>query len=212
MKSILCVAALAVVSGAASASMGQIRITELMYNGNDGEFIEIANVGGSAIDLSGWSFDDNSRVAGSFSLTAFGILQAGEAAIITELDEATFRANWSLPASVKVIGLNSQNLGRSDEVNVYDASSVLVDRLTFNDQAAVGNLARGPRAQNVSTNTAAGNLGANNYSLWFFSAVGDSRGSYTGVNGDIANPGIVPTPGAIALVGLGGLIAGRRRR
>jgi hypothetical protein len=93
MKKVLCVAALAVVSGAATASMGQIRITELMYSGDDGEFIEIANIGNAAIDLTGWSYDDSSRTAGAFSLTAFGILAPGEAAIISELDAATFRSN-----------------------------------------------------------------------------------------------------------------------
>lgn len=210
MKKLLCVAALAVVSGAATASMGQIRITEFLYSGDDGEFIEIANIGNAAIDLTGWSYDDNSRTAGSFSLTAFGILAPGEAAIISELDAATFRSNWSLSASIKVIGGNNQNIGRSDEINIYDASSALVDRLTYND-AGVGNVA-GPRAQDISVNTTAANLGANNYSLWFFSAVGDNLGSYTALTSSIGNPGIIPTPGAIALLGMGGLMIGRRRR
>lgn len=210
MKKFLCVAALAVVSGAASASMGQIRITELMYNGADGEFIEIANIGNTPIDLTGWSYDDNSRLPGAFSLTAFGILAPGEAAIISELAEAEFRTNWSLPASVKVIGGNDQNLGRSDEVNIFDASNTLVDRLTYNDQG-VGNV-DGPRAQNISANTVVANLGANNYSLWFLSSVGDTFGSRVATFGDIGNPGIIPTPGALALLGMGGLMIARRRR
>ena len=58
-------------------------------------------------------------------------MQPGESVIGTEADAASFRTYWNLPASVKVIGYGSKdNLGRSDEINVYDGANALVDRLT----------------------------------------------------------------------------------
>jgi predicted extracellular nuclease len=58
----------------------------------------------------------------------------GESVIFTEATADAFRAAWNLSSGVKVIGGSVNNLGRSDEVNLYDASSALVDRLTYNDQ------------------------------------------------------------------------------
>lgn len=199
----LVVLSVGVLTAAASA---QVRITELMYNGNDGEFIEITNTGASPVSMVGWSFDDNSRAFGSFSLDALGTLAPGQSAVITEIDAAIFRTNWGLSASVPVIGLNDQNLGRSDEANIYNGST-LVDRLTFNDQAGLG-----PRAQNNSIITLPANWGAGTAVNWFYSASGDAYGTHVGLNGDIGNPGIVPTPGAAALLGLGLVGAARRRR
>lgn len=208
MKNVLCVAALAVVSGAASASMGQIRITEWSYQGGGGEFIEIANVGGAAIDMTGWSFDDDSALAGTVDLSLFGMMLPGDVAIITDLPEVDFRAEWSLAASVKVLGDNLTNLGRNDAINIFNSGGTLVDSLAYGDQTFPGTI-----RTNVATGiTTAANWGTNNVSAWFLSASGDSYGSYVSLNGGIGNPGIVPTPGALALLGMGGLMIGRRRR
>ena len=47
--------------------VGVMRITEFMYSGTNGEFVEFTNVGNAALDLSGWSFDDDSRTPGNDS-------------------------------------------------------------------------------------------------------------------------------------------------
>jgi uncharacterized protein (TIGR03382 family) len=198
---------------AAGSSMGAIRITEWMYNGAGGtarEFVEITNTGGGSVDLTGWSFDDNSRAPGSFSLSGFGVLAAGQSAIICEPSAADFRTAWGLGAAVKIIGGNTNNLGRADEVNIYDASNNLVDRLTYDDQT-IG----GPRTQGFSGNIKLANLGANAANLALASTNGDSYGSYTSANGEIGNPGTysdIPAPGVLALAAAGGAIASRRRR
>mgnify|MGYP001163347071 CR=1 FL=1 len=197
----------------AGSALGAIRITEWMYNGAGGtarEFVEITNTGGSAIDLTGWSFDDNSRTPGSFAIGALGILAAGQSAIICEPTEAAFRSAWGLSAAIKIIGGNTNNLGRADEVNIYDAMGALVDRLTYDDQT-IG----GPRTQGISGNIAFANLGANAANLAAASAVSDSYGSYASSNGDIGNPGTysdIPAPGVFTLALAGGAIASRRRR
>ncbi|MCE7973379.1 MAG: lamin tail domain-containing protein [Leptolyngbya sp. PLA1] len=200
----VCVGALMAFAGAASA---QVRITEWAYSALDGEFIEFTNVGGAPVDLSTYSYDDDSRLAGTVGLAAMGILQPGESAILTEVLASDFRAAWSLPASVKILGGNVANLGRNDEINLFDGFT-LVDRLTFGDQNIPGTI----RTQNTSGITTPANWGANNVAGWFFSVVGDSYGSRRSLNGDVGSPGAIPTPGTLALVGLGCVVAGRRRR
>jgi len=46
-----------------------MRITEYMYGGTNGEFIEFTNVGSAAIDMTNWSFSDNAEMPGAVSLT-----------------------------------------------------------------------------------------------------------------------------------------------
>jgi len=210
-----CLAAVAVLAaGRADAAM---RITEWMYNGlgaeGDGEYIEFTNLGVAPVDMTGWSFDDNSRTPGSQSLSGFGTLAPGESAILAEATDTAFRTEWSLAPTVKVVGGNTNNLGRSDEINLYDASNALVDRLTYGDQDFAGSI----RTQNVSGNPIAfSDLGANNVARWVLSVDGDGYGSRISATGDIGNPGfnaVVPEPAtlSIAAVGVAALAARRRR-
>ncbi|NUQ51581.1 MAG: lamin tail domain-containing protein [Phycisphaerales bacterium] len=208
MKKLIVVSALLALTGAASA---QVRITEWMYSGNSGEYIEITNIGGSAVSMAGWSFDDDSRLAGTIDLSGLGTLKSGESAIITEITAGEFRTNWSLGPWVKIVELNIANLGRNDEINIFDASAMLADRLTYGDQNISGSI----RTQNKSGSTPLANLGANNVLGWTLAANGDSYGSYTSDDADIGNPGEyapIPAPGVLAfgLTGLG--LAARRKR
>ncbi len=132
--------------GASAAGSADIRITEWEYNGS--EFVELTNVGTESHDLTGWSFSDSARTPGNVSLSGFGTVAAGESVILSEATAAAFRTEWSLPTTVKVVGGNTQNLGRSDEINIYDATSSLVDRLTYNDQGT-GDV-KGPRTDTAS--------------------------------------------------------------
>ena len=170
------------------APVGQIRITEYAYDGagTGGEFIELTNVGNAPVDLTGWSFDDSSRQPGSFAIGGFGTVQPGESVVIAENAAEAFRTAWYLPTTVKVIGGNAQNLGRGDEINIYDASNILVDRLTYGDNVTgVG----GPRTQNISAWTTPANLGANAITTWQLSTVNDAQHSYSSVSSNIGNPG-----------------------
>ena len=164
----------------------QMRITEYMYGGANGEFIEFTNVGTAAIDMSGWSFDDDSEAAGTVSLSAFGTVAAGESVILTETGAAAFRTAWSLCDAVKVIGGNATNLGRDDEINLFDAGGQLVDRLHYGDDVfAPGTI----RANGISGKVDAAGLGANDIHHWTLSAAGDGEGSVTSSGGDIGSPG-----------------------
>src|SRR5262245_2131117 len=117
---------LLVLTAASLANAAGMRITEWMYNDTP-EFVEFTNTGTIPIDMTGWSFDDNSRAPGSQDLSAFGIVASHESVVFCEGTAAAFRTEWGLPASVKVVGGNTNNLARSDEVNLYDNTLSLVD-------------------------------------------------------------------------------------
>ncbi|WP_353674753.1 ExeM/NucH family extracellular endonuclease [Synechocystis sp. LKSZ1] len=167
-----------------------IYITEYMYDGQPGEFVEFTNEGSTAVDFTGWSFDDSSRASGSFNLSAFGIVLPGESVILTEANATAFRTAWNLPSEAKIIGGLTQNLGRNDEINLYDASGNLVDRLTYNDQGS-GNV-QGPRTQNASAWPSLTALGANNASQWTLSTTGDAEKSRsnTATTAALGSPGV----------------------
>lgn len=196
----------------AGVAQAQVFISEWQYNG--AEYIEFTNFGIAPVDFAGWSFDDDSRTAGTVDLSSIGLVAPGEAVLLTELSAADFRSEWKLPSSVKIVGSNSTNLGRNDEINLYDAADVLVDRLTYGDQNIPGTI----RTQDISGNPSLpAVLGTNNVSGWVLASVGDSYGSYASVSGFIGNPGDVgpvPEPAAVALLGIGalGFAAVRRSR
>jgi predicted extracellular nuclease len=205
---------------AVQASAGSVYITEWAYQGGAGEFVELTNLGSTAIDFSGWVFDDDSRITlaqnGAFSLSGFGIVNPGESVIFTETAAASFRTYWGLSSSVKVLGGVTNNLGRADEINIYDNLGQLVDRLAYGDEAFPGTIRTQTRSGRAVSQAA---LGANNPALWALSSVGDVEGSWQ-VGSSIASPGRtaftpeVPVPAAAWLFGsaLLGLGCTRRRK
>jgi predicted extracellular nuclease len=205
------------VAGFASQAQAQVRITEWMYSGGSGEFIEFTNLGASAVNFAGWSYDDDSRLPGVFDLSAFGMVASGESVVITETLASTFRLDWNLAATVKVLGGYTNNIGRADELNLFDGSGALVDRLTYGDNTAAG----GPRTQNTSGRAvSAAALGANDAKQWILSSIGDVEGSYASLSATVGSPGstafapAIPEPEtyAMLLAGLGliGFVARRR--
>ncbi len=199
--------ALLIASPLTASAAANVQITEWMYKGNGGEFIEFTNMGSSAVDFTGWSYDDEGRSPGGFDLSGFGIVAAGESVVITEDDVATFRIDWNLDASVKVLGGYRNNIGRSDEINLYDASNALVDRFAYGDQDFPGTI----RTQGLSGNpvSLAALAPATVSTDWVYAQVGDSFGSYASNKLDVGNPGYfalaVPEPEtyALMLAGLG---------
>lgn len=206
-------ATLAVALAANSAEAG-IRITEWMYSGSGGEFVELTNTSDAPSDMTGWSYDDDSRTAGGFDLSGFGVVQPGESVLFVEemeLSGVSFRDAWSLPAEVKILGPYTNNLGRSDEINIYDGMGTRVDRLTYGDNRnPLDPLDFVPTAGSIRTQDASGTpmtravLGKNSVFKWELSAENDAYESYASLWGDIGNPGTftapVPEPSSLLIV------------
>lgn len=221
--------AVAATIGLAQAAQAQVYITEWMYQGGSGEFIEFTNLGPTAVDFTGWSYDDEKARPGLFSLSAFGLVASGESVIITEAfgdDLDLFKLDWGLGANVKVIGgignsafgPTNNNIGRADTLHLFNASGQVVDVLKYGD-----NTVGGPRTQNVSGRAGSlAALGANDATQWVLSAVGDVEGSYMSLSGAVGSPGMtgftpaVPEPSTYALLLAGvavvGAVAQRRRQ
>lgn len=214
---------LALALAAATPALAQVQITEWMYSGNSGEYIEFTNLGNSAAQFAGWVYDDESRLAtaaaGGFDLSGFGLVGAGESVLITQDDAGSFRANWGLSASVKVLGGYANNIGRADEINLFDAGGNLVDRLAYGDAVFAGTI-RTQTAGGTPVSLAALVPQSVQPGDWVLSATTDSYGSVMAASGDVGNPGVfalapVPEPEAYAMLLAGlGMIASivRRRR
>lgn len=172
-----------------SANSAGLRITEWMYAGASGEFVELTNLGSQPVDLTGWSLDDDHAVAGAFSLGAFGTVQPGESVIVTETAESDFRTAWALAPTVKVIGQlgvsSGNNFGRADQIHLFNAGNALEDRLDYGDQTYPGSI----RTQNASGQVPCSALAQNSVMAWQLSAIGDAYGSRAATSGDIGTPG-----------------------
>ncbi|WP_411846759.1 choice-of-anchor I family protein [Roseibacillus persicicus] len=119
-------------SSSASAQSGLL-VTELKSNGDGGDFWELTNVGGSLVDLTGWSWDDDSAVLGTIVIPDGTTIAPGESLIFTGVDEAEFRAYWNLDAAVQVLfDEGAPGLGGGDAINLFDATELV---LTFSYDA-----------------------------------------------------------------------------
>lgn len=181
-----------------SASSAGLRITEWMYAGVNGEFIELTNLSGQPIDLTGWSLDDDHAIPGAFALGSLGTVAPGESIVVTDGVAGDFRTAWSLAAGVKVLGqlgvASGNNLGRADQIHLFNASGALEDRLNYGDQTYPGSI----RTQNASGQVPCPAIAQNTVLAWQLSVVGDLYGSRASAGADIG------TPGSFALVGCAG--------
>ncbi|MCR6702476.1 MAG: lamin tail domain-containing protein [Dokdonella sp.] len=194
-------AGLALLAGPAAA---QMRITEYMYQGADGEFVEFTNVGAEPIDLAGWSFDDDSAIAGTVALGSAGVVRPGESVILTEAPADDFRKAWGLCPDAKVVGGNTTNLGRNDAIHLFDAAGAQIDALRFGDQNFPGSF----RTNGISAWVPAAALGLDEVIAWIGSSLDDAEHSHASVGGDVGSPGFSARAAApySPCVTLGGVI------
>ena len=181
---------LALLSVLGANAAGQVRITEYMYLGLDGEFVELTNVSNLPVDLQNWSLDDQTAEPGTFDLSLVGILEPGDSFVVTDRLASNFTASWNL-SGVTVLGGNAvAAFGRNDEIHLFDAAGATVDVLAYGDEDFPGS----PRARNTSANGCEAGLGLNDAYRWTLSEPGDPFGSTTSTNGDVGSPGTyVPT-------------------
>ena len=111
-----------------------IVINEINYNSaadyDTQDWVELANNGGGAINLSGWQFkdEDDSHV---FVIPEQTILENGAFIVLAE-DTAIF--NEFFPGTGPVVGnLNFGFSGGGELIRLYDANGVFIDQVTYDD-------------------------------------------------------------------------------
>lgn len=130
--------------GAANGApaIGPVVLSEIMYNPveSGSEFVELHNVSGSPVDLSGWDIDGIS----GFSFPPGTSIPGGGFLLLLDLaktDEATFRSTYSVPAGVPIFGefFDLGNGGESLRLEkpnpVFGQPDILVEKVRYNDKA-----------------------------------------------------------------------------
>ena len=165
-----------------------LAVTEIMANSNDADaaispdWFEITNYGTTAINLAGFSWDDNTNVAGTSVFPSINVAP-GEALVVwagTAANEAAFRTRWILHPSTQIVLASQltgafQNLSSSaDAVVLYDTSATAVEicNAIYNSTLA---------GKSVEFDTANAVLLGN-------AAVG-VRGAWASLGNDVGSPG-----------------------
>lgn len=186
---------------------GKLFITEIMSKSDhtdtaaNGDWWELTNTGSSAVDLTGYSWDDEDNNPGTVVFETV-IINADESIII--LDESssnspTWKSAWGLGSEVNVYDRSDltndlPGLGNGDTVYLYDADDNLVALATY---------AGHTDGFTNNWDTAGSFLGL---------SVNGVAGAYTSSGGDVGSPGFaVPEPGTTVLLALGGLALRKKR-
>lgn len=130
----------------ASLSMADLVITEAMSASRhtdtaiNGDWWELTNNGGSAVNLAGYSWDDNSNTSGLQTFPAYTI-QPGESVILlnegTSSAIAPFRTAWNLSTAVKIFvesdlgGFPGFSGGSGDVINLFLPNGTRIDSFAF---------------------------------------------------------------------------------
>ncbi|MBW4674418.1 MAG: SdiA-regulated domain-containing protein [Desmonostoc geniculatum HA4340-LM1] len=157
------------------------------------DWFELTNTGTSAVDITGWKFDDNSNsFAASVALNGITSIGAGESVIFIEgaTVNPTFLSNWfgaNPPASLKIGNYSGSGVGLGtggDAVNIYNSTGALQANVVFGASPAAAPFA-------TFDNAAL----SNNATIATLSAVG-VNGGFVAVNSstEIGSPGTIATP------------------
>lgn len=215
--SLLSIAAAAI---AANVSVANIRITEVMSSSNGGgtptpDFFEITNYGSSAVTLTGWKMDDNTFAIGSaVALSGITSIGAGETVVFIESAAgaavSSFRSFWGGLAGVQVGYYSGSGVSLSsggDGVVLFNSGNTEVTRVSFGAATSGSTFFWGYDAASgvvdSSYNGLVSTVGTIGSQVTFQSS-GDTGSLGTAIN--------APAPGAVALLGVAGLLSGRRRR
>jgi hypothetical protein len=112
-------------TASASGANGQLILTEAQSDGLS-DFWELTNTGASAVDLSGWKWDDDSRSASdaaAVTIPGGTSIAPGESIVFTATAAATFRSQWGLASTVQVI-VGGPGFGMNDGIALFNASNV----------------------------------------------------------------------------------------
>ncbi|MDB9802251.1 lamin tail domain-containing protein [Schleiferiaceae bacterium] len=169
----------------------KLSISEIMAGSNstayNADWFEIHNYGDSAVDLNGYSWDDESEIAGTSTFPAVTV-QPGEAIVVLDdvaANKDAFLVEWKLYAGSVTIVANDELTGsfpslsqNGDAVFLYDANGAEMASGVYS--AATAGFA-------VEFDTTGAFLG---------DAVDGTNGAYTSLEGDVGSPGnLTPNTG-----------------
>jgi hypothetical protein len=122
----------------------QVRITEVMSNSGTGgtaDWIELTNLGSTAVDITGWKVDDNSFLfTAALDLTGITTIPAGKSVIFMETaapltDIPAFKAFWGSSVNNITVGsYTGSGIGLSstgDGAVIFKADQTEVTRVSF---------------------------------------------------------------------------------
>lgn len=108
-------------------------ISEVNSASQDGDFLELYNHGGTAIDLSGWTWTDSSgKDIATFSTGT--VLNAGQTLVVVSGAANAFATNWGLTddqAGRVLFTADGPGLGKGDAVLVVDAENNVAAAFNF---------------------------------------------------------------------------------
>jgi hypothetical protein len=218
MKTLLSFAVPAVVAMSVSSSASAyLRITEVMSasgSGGTNDWLEVTNYGTSAVSFTGYRMDDGSFSFGaSVELLGVASIAAGESVVFFEntaqtANIAAFQTFWGGLSGVQVGYYNGSGAGVSfssggDGAVVFNSTGTQVTQ-----QATFG----------AATTGSSFYFDLPNNNTGIVSVVGTIGTQVTFQAGTPVNTGSlgtaigIPAPGAVALLGVAGLVGGRRRR
>jgi MYXO-CTERM domain-containing protein len=210
-----------VLAGLATASSASLTVTEAFVglSGEDGtqDWIEFTNTTNGVVDTGNFWYDDDSADFGDAGRLDSILLGAGESAIFllgdAAIDDVTyanaieeFQAIWSYSGAIGHTNGGGALGQGGDAIVLFDNMGTVIST-TVTPESLSGNL----ETIDYVNGAAASVLGVNGAyaSMAFFN-------DNLGLPGDsavlIGSPGIVPAPGALAMLALGGLVGARRRR
>ena len=202
-----------------SSAHANLRITEAMSSSGTGgtpDWFEITNYGASTVDLTGWRMDDGSfNLAASVALGGVLSISAGQSLIFIEsaagAGVSSFAAFWGFSAAQ--IGFYSGtgvSLGSGgDGVGLFDSGGSLVTQVSFGAATTGSSFFYGYDALGAIDASYNGLISSTGSIGTQITAPSVNALANIGSLGSAI--GTVPTPGAIALLGLAGLVTRRRR-
>lgn len=209
--------AIALLAGLASVSAADVQVTEIYagISGEDGtpDWFEITWNGVGTFDTAGLYYDDDSADPAVNAQLSSIILNSGDVAIFLisndVADFALFADVWGTVANIGLV--DGSGLGQGgDAVNLFDGNTAGANLLAsaaypaFNDNF----FSTWDFTSGSATASVLGVNGAYESNAFFNDNVGGPNNEVT----LIGSPGVIPTPGSIALLGLAGAIISRRRR
>ena len=164
-----------------------LAITEIMASSNDpntlisDDWFEVTNYGSSAVDLGGFSWDDNSWLPGTVVFPSM-VIAPGEAIVVAQIDsvnEPAFRTAWNLGPWVQVLVNEDFTIGQpgfsssGDGVALFDTSSTPIEICRAEFTLALAGFS-------VEFDTACTYLGNSTVGV---------RGAYASTGSDVGSPG-----------------------